>query len=207
MLFLLREDAMIRRAGEHPQADRWRGRSMAAASGDGKDAGAGSAGGGSSPFWIFSLKVYRSPAVQAACLELQDGSGVDVNVLLFMLWLGSLGRYLTTDEVRGVVDAVEPWRCDVVVPLRSARRALKTPPAAFQGSAGEALRAQVKRAELESERMQQDVLFQLSGKGLGSAGADPGVAAAANVAGYATVLGRVFPTEPVSTMLAATSAA
>lgn len=173
----------------------------------GKEAGAGSAGAGSSPFWIFSLKIYRSPAVQAACLELQDGSGVDVNVLLFMLWLGSLGRQLTTDEVRGVVDAVEPWRRDVVVPLRSARRALKLPPSAFQGSASEALRAQVKRAELEAERLQQDILFQLSGRKLGSAGADPTLAAGANVAGYATVLGRVFPTEPVATMLAAAATA
>ena len=41
------------------------------------------------PFWDFSLKLYASPAVQTACLDLQDDCGVDVNVLLYMLWQAS----------------------------------------------------------------------------------------------------------------------
>src|ERR1700680_2972326 len=44
-----------------------------------------------SPFWRFSLRFYRQPGVADACIALQDARGVDVNILLFFLWLGSPG--------------------------------------------------------------------------------------------------------------------
>ena len=40
-----------------------------------------------SPFWRFSLRLYRAPGVGDACIALQETSGVDVNLLLFLLWL------------------------------------------------------------------------------------------------------------------------
>ena len=40
-----------------------------------------------SPFWKFSLGYYRGAGVSEACLELQDRCGVDVNVVLFLLWM------------------------------------------------------------------------------------------------------------------------
>src|SRR5262249_35669715 len=39
-----------------------------------------------SPFWRFSLQFYRQPKVADACIALQEGAGVDVNLLLFLLW-------------------------------------------------------------------------------------------------------------------------
>ena len=38
-------------------------------------------------FWRFSLEVYQDEEVQRLCLSLQDDYGLDVNVVLFCLWL------------------------------------------------------------------------------------------------------------------------
>ena len=54
----------------------------------------------SSPFWTFSLGYYRGAGVSEACLELQDKCGVDVNVVLFLLWLASQKRRLGADQVK-----------------------------------------------------------------------------------------------------------
>ena len=44
------------------------------------------------PFWRFSLNFYRQPGVSDACIALQDGCGIDVNLLLFLFWLASDGQ-------------------------------------------------------------------------------------------------------------------
>ena len=43
-----------------------------------------------SPFWRFSLRFYRQPRVADACIALQEEAGVDVNLLLFLLWHATL---------------------------------------------------------------------------------------------------------------------
>ena len=52
-----------------------------------------------SPFWRFSLAFYRLPAVADACIALQEQAGVDVNLLLFLLWQATRGRELSQTEV------------------------------------------------------------------------------------------------------------
>jgi uncharacterized protein (TIGR02444 family) len=44
-----------------------------------------------SPFWRFSLRLYRAPGVGDACIVLQEETGVDVNLLLFLLWQAKSG--------------------------------------------------------------------------------------------------------------------
>lgn len=171
----------------------------------GTDEGGKPASSGS-PFWNFSLSIYRSPQVQAACLGLQDGAGVDVNVLLYMLWLASQGRQVPLEEARRIVETVEAWRQEVVVALRTARRALKEPPREFDAQQTATLREQVKRMELEAERLQQEALYGLSSRILAAAGTGVRAAAEANVTAYAKVLGRAFPPEHVDTMIEATAA-
>src|SRR5919198_67482 len=78
-----------------------------------------------SPFWRFSLAFYRRPGVGEACIQLQDSCAVDVNLLLFLLWLASAKRRLSADEVRAVDDKVRGWRELTVLPLRAMRRTLK----------------------------------------------------------------------------------
>ncbi len=158
--------------------------------------------GRTNPFWDFSLKLYASPAVQKACLDLQDGSGVDVNVLLYMLWHGANRRRLTDSDAKSVVAAVEPWRVDVVVPLRTARRNLKQPPPAIDAQAAEALRSIAKKAELEAERLQQAAMFALKMPAIvETPAASPRAAAAANAAAYAVALGRPLAADPLDVML------
>jgi TIGR02444 family protein len=108
------------------------------------------------PFWDFSLTVYARPGVPAACLDLQDRRGLDVNVLLFAAWAGmACGVRLSAEELARVDSAVEPWRGEVVRPLRAVRRRVKGEDAA--------LYEQLKAAELAAERIQQDRLFAVSG--------------------------------------------
>lgn len=156
-----------------------------------------------SPFWRFSLSLYARPGVPPACLVLQDGSAVDVNVLLFLLWLAREGRVVEGADVAAILGTVAPWKQDVVVPLRTARRTLKEPPAAFATPAAEALRSRVKAVELEAERLQQEALHAMH-RGAGEAdGADLAVRARQNLAAYAVALGVAFPDASVNAILAA----
>lgn len=165
------------------------------------------AAGRSNPFWDFSLKIYSSAAVQKACVELQDGSGVDVNVLLYVLWQASHKRVLADADVKAVLAAVEAWRVEVVVPLRTARRSLKQPPPALDARGVEALRAVVKKAELEAERLQQAALHALVlPSAARSEPAAPRAIAESNAAAYARALGRPLAAAPLAVMLDALAA-
>lgn len=126
------------------------------------------------PFWAFSLAVYGRTGVAAACLALQDRRGVDVNLLLLLLWAGArCGVRLTAAEVDRIAGAIAPWHRDVVVPLRAVRRRLKG------DAAAEGLRERVKAVELESERLEQDRLHALAG--LREAGGGSAAVALANL--------------------------
>ena len=94
------------------------------------------------------------------CLELQDRFGIDVNVLLFLLWAAHNHRKVSPGEVHFIVTAVESWSASVVVPLRGVRRFLRTPPGIVDEDAAAALRQHVKQVELESERLQQEALYR-----------------------------------------------
>jgi hypothetical protein len=88
-----------------------------------------------------------------------------------------------------------------VIPLRSVRRGLKSPPALVEAATAEAFRSRIKAVELEAERLQQEAMFALAP--LGAEGADPADAARANVAAYEQMLSVRFPQEAAATLLAA----
>ena len=156
-----------------------------------------------SPFWRFSLRIYGTPGVPAACLTLQDGSGVDVNVMLFGLFAASQGRQLSTADVAAIAAAIEPWKLHAVVPLRGVRRFLKDTPAGFEAQDIHALRQRVKMMELEAERLQQEVLYSSWPMEALGAPAPSSEAARANVAAYASALGAKFDSGAVDCLLAA----
>jgi uncharacterized protein (TIGR02444 family) len=159
-----------------------------------------------SPFWRFSLRFYRQPGVADACIALQDGCGVDVNILLFFLWLASTGQRMGLAEARAVCAQAGPWRDDVVVPLRTLRRKLKDGSALVERNMAEWFRTRVKAVELEAERLQQEALFALAPR-LGTA-AEPSIEAAAraNVTAYEQAMARAFTPGAVDVLLAALSA-
>jgi uncharacterized protein (TIGR02444 family) len=112
-------------------------------------------------FWDFSLAVYASPGVEGECLALQDQFGIDVNLLLFAAYMGGHGIVLSRDDMAQTSALVDAWQRQVVMPLRGVRRATKPMLQSPPGSAGkpiEALRNKVKAIELESERIEQDLL-------------------------------------------------
>ncbi len=129
----------------------------------------------SSPFWKFSIKVYSAPGVADECIGLQERFGIDVNVLLFCGWLGwSRGRRLSGAEITAANALVRSWHESVVRPLRIARRFTKDMPE----DAAKRLRARVKSIELDSERIEQAMLYAHAEK-LWSESAQTGNSAAA----------------------------
>lgn len=123
---------------------------------------------GAADFWRFSLRLYGDPAVEAACLTLQERRGVDVNLLLLACWLGTRGIPLDREQVRILEQAVRPWRDQVLGPLRRVRQDLKIwleRPAPGLSAGGEEvrrLRERVKNEELEAEHVEQRMLAGLT---------------------------------------------
>src|SRR5215475_11310194 len=115
-----------------------------------------------SPFWTFSLGYYRGAGVSEACLELQDNCGVDVNVVLFLLWMASQKRTLAAADVKALADEVRPWQVDVIGPIRALRRKLKTDAPLLDKGSAELFRTKIKAVELESERLQQQAMYALA---------------------------------------------
>jgi uncharacterized protein (TIGR02444 family) len=108
-------------------------------------------------FWQFSCEIYRRPAVAEACLALQDEAAIDVNVLLFTIWLSINDRMLSASDSRSATGRVAGWHRHVVTPLRSSRRFLRIPTAQDRQLA--VFRADVKQLELASEQIEQAQLF------------------------------------------------
>src|SRR5215468_10871218 len=156
-----------------------------------------------SPFWRFSLRFYRQPGVADACIALQDGCGVDVNILLFFLWLATARRCVPQATAEEVCAKAASWHDDVVVPLRTLRRRLKDGSSMVERGAAELFRTRIKAIELESERLQQESLFALAA-GLATESASTVEAAArANVAAYEQTLARTFAPDAVNVLVRA----
>jgi uncharacterized protein (TIGR02444 family) len=154
-----------------------------------------------SPFWRFSLRFYRQPGVADACIALQEQSGVDVNLLLYLLWHAREARTFTAGEVEALKRRIAPWREATVVPLRAVRRALKAPPALVEASVAEFFRTRIKQVELEAERLQQESMYALAAP-RGELSASPAAAALASIAAYEKICARPFAPAAVETLLA-----
>ncbi|WP_168015764.1 TIGR02444 family protein [Halomonas salinarum] len=130
--------------------------------------------------WDFALTFYARPGVEAACLRLQDGAGLDVNALLWACWLERHDLTPTADMAAAdhpLWADVRTWQREITTPLRHQRRALKAR-ANVNPDIAE-LRATIKHAELLAER---ETLAQLqaiasSGQGIRPlTDQDPGLA-------------------------------
>ncbi len=111
--------------------------------------------------WQFSLAVYTREGVAGHCLALQHRLGLDVNVLLLMLWAArQWGAAPTAEQIADADSTIAAWRREIVIPLRQLRTRLKSGPAPAPDAMTDVLRNDIKRLELEAERMQQEVLAQ-----------------------------------------------
>lgn len=153
-------------------------------------------------FWAYSLAVYGRPGVSEAMIRLQDRYGADVNILLLCCWRAETGRPAPdTAGLRTLVESVAPWRKRVVEPLRALRRDMKGGIAGAPTAAAEALRGEVRRAELEAERLEQAMLAAQSPIPNGAA-ADSRASARRGLSTYLDLLG-VARNESVESALSA----
>ena len=149
------------------------------------------------------MAFYARPDVPAACIALQDEFGIDVDVLLFVLWCASRGRRLEVSELHAADAAVAPWHGSVVAPIRRVRRALGSIPGGpFDEVAVTRLRGQLLSAELAAERMQHRVLEALAP---GPGTADPATAARGNLTCFADRTGIPADAVPLDVLLRAAS--
>lgn len=111
------------------------------------------------PFWDFSLRVYGSDGVAAACIALQERRGIDVNLLLFSAWIGESGRgVLAESDLEAALAATTAWNRDIVCALRVVRNRLKggMPPIPTERS--DVLRKMILEIEVKSEHVEQIAL-------------------------------------------------
>ncbi|MBS0124333.1 TIGR02444 family protein [Thetidibacter halocola] len=146
-------------------------------------------------FWRFSLWLYRQDGVAPACLHLQEGHGVDVNILLFSLWLGHCGKTADAATLAALSTEASDWHVAVVLPLRAVRRHLKTVDQPDIPEASTSYRDRIKADEIHAEQIEQRLLFAAAQRrfGPGLCVADGGDghadAALANALAYLDLLG------------------
>ncbi len=105
-------------------------------------------------FWEFSTALYAIDEVRDYCLALQERQGIDVNLLLFCGWVGSLGQILTGEKIEWLIAVVEPVREQEILKLRQRRRKVSGK------TAEEQLRRQsLLQQELEAEKKEQQLLY------------------------------------------------
>jgi uncharacterized protein (TIGR02444 family) len=160
-----------------------------------------------SPFWRFSLQFYRLPHVADACIALQEESGVDVNLLLLLLWQSSHRQQLSAADIALLESKIVGWREATVMPLRAVRRILKTSPGLVAPPSAEAFRNRIKAVELEAERLQQEAMYELAQTApLGQEAPSAEQAVRANIRAYEDMRGVTFPARAVDTLLSAFTA-
>ncbi len=104
------------------------------------------------PFWQYSLKLYTRDGVESLCLHLQEGYGVNVNVLLWACWLAERRAVLDEAKLQQGLTLLAPFQRGYVEPLREMRNTLALP-------IQQVLRKKILAAELEAEKVVQKALY------------------------------------------------
>lgn len=111
--------------------------------------------------WDFSLSFYAKPKVADCCLQLQDEYAVNVNVLLWSIWLGQRQIRLTDERLVAALKLIQQWDMGYVQALRQLRRKMKCE-FAQNLSLVASTRESIKRAELMAEKTEQQWLENLA---------------------------------------------
>ncbi|RUO26742.1 TIGR02444 family protein [Aliidiomarina minuta] len=79
-------------------------------------------------FWDAAAQLYAEPQVQKCCLQAQDKQGINVNLLLFMMWLEKQSKMLSLSHYDQLKAALESFNKQFTAPLRNQRRRLSEHP-------------------------------------------------------------------------------
>ena len=99
--------------------------------------------------WSWCLEAYAEPGVAEACLVLQDEHGQNVPLLLWSVW----AEGPSPQALEAAVKTARIWQAEVLDPVRQVRRGLKSETLPVPAAAREALREDIKSAELHAERV------------------------------------------------------
>ncbi|PWQ98902.1 TIGR02444 family protein [Leucothrix arctica] len=154
--------------------------------------------GNGESLWQFSLTLYAAPEVQQACLDLQDNHGADVNLVLFLLYQGSLGRQLAQETIQTIVQETCSFRERVIQPIRALRKSLKSKKYSLEHGE-DSLYQQMLSLELSAEKLAQTHLQCINF----TADNDQPTAQAAekNLYAYAKLLNIQKPNTAIKTLL------
>lgn len=148
-----------------------------------RDGGPDKAEDAGAAFWRFSLALYARPGMADALLALQDRAGLDVNLILFGLWVGARhGHDLGMEEFAAAACSVTELN-GVVREIRALRRRI----GAGTDGAIRHLRRALLRLELAAERQVQMRLA--AGFAAGTLPRGPGDRTTAALANLARLLG------------------
>lgn len=117
---------------------------------------------GSESLWDWTLAAYGRPGVAEACLEAQDGHGLNTSLLLWAVWANPDDAALASAVALG-----KAWEETVLWPLRHVRRDLKAAMPGIDDQARLDLREDIKAAELRSERVLMEGFEALAGRAAG----------------------------------------
>lgn len=106
--------------------------------------------------WAFSLSFYQHPKVEALCLRLQDQSGINVNALLWALWLDLVYPQSDASVWQRGISKIALWHAYVVTPLRYLRRAIP------KTAGWSRIRGWFLRAELRAEKRELSILERVA---------------------------------------------
>ncbi|MEE8332753.1 MAG: TIGR02444 family protein [Alphaproteobacteria bacterium] len=114
------------------------------------------------PFWNHSLQVYGGEGVSAACIALQDRHGLDVNLILYCLWIGQDGGgVLGAPDFDRLIEVSGDWNANVIQRLRAARLAIKTGFEELPTELRDSFRKRILAIEIDGERAEQFLLGSL----------------------------------------------
>jgi uncharacterized protein (TIGR02444 family) len=99
-------------------------------------------------FWTWFNEVYRRAGVSPALIELQDRHGLNVNSVLYCLWLSCSHQNLSKSAAVTAATLDKDWSELIVSPVRTARRELKTSPHIDEARRKD-IRARVQAIEIE----------------------------------------------------------
>lgn len=149
-------------------------------------------------FPAFAADLYGRPAVAETVLHWQDRHGADVNLLLFACWYALFRGHLPDALLAQALELSRDWQHLVIRPLRQCRRDMKDagPDNGIRKAPGhEAVRAQIKAAELSAETELEKTLQDLCDRAGHIRHKTPGrETVMANLALYCRAAG--FPADP-----------
>jgi uncharacterized protein (TIGR02444 family) len=110
----------------------------------------------SEQFWQYSLNLY--PTIKDLCLQWQDNFGVNINLLLFLLYLDKQQQSLSEVQLQQLEDLLQHFSKEVTQSIRALRRTLPSP--WLESDMQQPLRQQLLSTELAAEKLEQQLLTQ-----------------------------------------------